>query len=621
MSLKLQEVREKYISFFKKRGHSLIPSASLLPENDPTTLFTGSGMQPLIPYLLGETHPKGRRLVNSQKSFRAEDIDEVGDNRHTTFFEMLGNWSLGDYFKDEQLPWVFEFLTDEIKIDPKRLYVTVFAGDEKNSLPKDTESVDLWKDLFKKKGIEAEDVFIGTEEEGSKKGMQGGRIFYYSTAKNWWSRSGVPESMPSGEPGGPDSEIFYDFGTEHDSKYGEHCHPNCDCGRFMEIGNSVFMEYVKNENSGFDVLYQKNVDFGGGLERITAAANHDSDVFKIDALRVVIDKLEQSSDKKYEDPQYQKSFRIVADHMRAALFLIADGVSPSNTEQGYFSRRLIRRAIRHLDILGIGDGGICIEPIISSYSSHYDNLSRKSEEIRVIFKEEEEKFRKTLSSGLKEFDKISSANISGEHAFVLFSTYGFPIDMTLELADEKGIVVDIDGFNTAFKEHQEKSRIGAEKKFKGGLADTSEMSIKYHTATHLLGAALREVVGDSVMQKGSNITSERMRFDFSHNSKLTDEEKTEVEKIVNDKIREGLPVVCSEMPLDVAREKGAIGVFGDKYSDVVKVYSIGDEKTGIFSMELCGGPHVTNTNTLGNFKILKEEAVSQGVRRIKAVLE
>lgn len=553
--MKLDEVREKYLEFFKKREHAVIPSASLVPdESDSTTLFTSSGMQPLLPYFLGKEHSEGKRVADSQRCFRAEDIEEVGDNRHTTYFEMLGNWSFGDYFKEEQIPWFFEFLTKEIGLDPNKLYVTVFEGDEKAGIPKDTESAEIWERL------------LGGAD----------RISYYGADKNWWSRAGTPEQMPAGEPGGSDTEVFYDFGTPHDKSFGDECHPNCDCGRFVEIGNSVFMEYIKQEDGSFAHLPLKNVDFGGGLERITAATNNDSDIFNIDAIKNIIEKIEKKSRKKYEENK--KAFRIIADHIRGAEEIIKDGVVPSNTEQGYILRRLIRRAVRFGDVLGI-------------------KLSDITESGGEILKEEE-KFRKTLEKGLKEFEKISKGgNISGSDAFVLFTTYGFPLELTLELALEQGLNIDEAEFRDKMREHQELSRRGAEQKFKGGLADTSEASTKYHTATHLLLRALKDVLGEDVSQKGSNITQERMRFDFSWGEKLTDEQKQEVEKIVNEKIKEGLEVTHEET-------NGKI------------TYKIGD-----YSVELCGGPHVKNTSELGNFKIKKEEASSAGIRRIKAVLE
>lgn len=623
----ISEVRKRYLDFFERRGHKIIPSSSLVPENDPTTLFTGSGMQPMVPYLMGEKHPLGDRIADSQKCFRAEDIEEVGDNRHTTFFEMLGNWSLGDYFKEEQLRWFFEFLTDEeegLGLNPDRFFVTVFAGDEEANLPRDEKSIEIWKGLFQEKGIDAKVVDVGTEERGAEIGMQGGRIFSYGSKKNWWSRGGVPTNMPTGEIGGPDSEVFYDFRTEHDKSYGENCHPNCDCGRFVEIGNSVFMQYIKSDDSSFDKLPKENVDFGGGLERITAITLDESDVFLSDAFSGIIKRLENFSNKKYEDKEFTKSFRIVADHIRGAVFMVSDDVFPSNSERGYFVRRLLRRAIRHMDLLGASGHSIgeVVPEVVRVYGETYPALAEKSEKILSVFSEEETKFRRTLERGLRELHKIieKKGEISGEDAFVLFSSYGFPAELTKELAEEHNVGVDTDGFKAAFAKHQEKSRQGAEKKFKGGLGDTSDMSVKYHTATHLLNAALRKVLGDHVEQRGSNITPERLRFDFSHSEKMSDEEISQVEKYINDAIRANLPVSFEEMSLSEAREKNAIGVFGDKYGDVVKVYLIGDKQSPI-SIEICGGPHVVTTGELGRFRIAKEEASSAGVRRIRAVLE
>lgn len=625
--MQTSKIREKYLEFFKERGHKIIPSASLVPENDPTTLFTGSGMQPMLPYLLGEKHPLGDRIADSQKCFRAEDIEEIGDNRHTTFFEMLGNWSLGDYFKKDQLHWIFEFLTDEkvgLGLNPEKFYVTVFEGDEEVGLPRDTESIAIWQELFEKKGIEAKVVDIGSEARGGEIGMQGGRIFAYDAVKNWWSRAGVPENMPVGEPGGPDSEIFYDFETEHDPAYGEFCHPNCDCGRFLEIGNSVFMQYVKNEAGEFEKLPKENVDFGGGLERITAITTDTNDVFLIDVFAGVLQSLETFSGKKYHDAEFTKSFRVIADHVRGAVFMVGDGVFPSNSERGYFVRRLLRRAIRHMDLLGIQDNSIAelVPSIVRVYEKSYPNLLEKEQEISQVFLDEEKKFRRTLERGLKELEKIieKAEGISGEEAFVLFSTYGFPVELTEELAKERGVSVDVESFKRAFAEHQEKSRLGSEQKFKGGLGDTGEKSLKYHTATHLLNAALRKVLGEHVEQRGSNITPERLRFDFSHPEKMTDEEKRSVEDFVNKAIKGSLPVTFSEMPIEKAREINAIGIFGDKYDENVKVYFIGEKENPI-SVEICGGPHVENTGSLGHFRIQKEEASSAGVRRIRAVLE
>ncbi|OGG51836.1 hypothetical protein A3C18_02745 [Candidatus Kaiserbacteria bacterium RIFCSPHIGHO2_02_FULL_54_11b] len=644
----INEIRTKYLAFFEKRGHTIIPSAPIVPQNDPTTLFTGSGMQPLITYLLGAPHPKGNRLVNSQKSFRAEDIEEVGDNRHTTFFEMLGNWSLGDYFKKEQLPFFFEFLTSEIGLDPKNLYVTAFIGDEKNNVPQDTESAGIWKELFGSKGIDAEIVAIGSEADGYRLGMQGGRIFYYEARKNWWSRAGVPENMPTGEPGGPDSEVFYDFGTPHNPAFGAECHPNCDCGRFLEIGNSVFMEYVKMPDKSFALLPQKNVDFGGGLERIAAAAQGNPDVFAIDVFTDIIGLLIHFSGKEYTDSRYQRSFRIVADHVRAAVFMLVDGVRPSNTERGYVLRRLLRRAAQHAQKLGVehGEGKNsmlvkCAVNFIEKYKQAYTELG--SEDVYQMISDEiwkeEKQFAHTLEAGMREFEKVAKAgHISSDDAFVLFTTYGFPFEMTLEIAHERGIDVDEDGFATAMKKHRELSRAGSEQKFKGGLADTSEKTTRLHTAHHLLLKALQMVLGPTVKQRGSNITQERLRIDFSHGAKMTKEQIAEVEKIVNEKIREELPMIRSTLPKDEAEKLGAEHEFGAKYPDMVSVYSLGPISATVddpqfdkaFSIEFCGGPHVSNTSELQGpstgsgqapFKIQKEEAVAAGIRRIKAVLQ
>jgi alanyl-tRNA synthetase len=549
------------------------------------------------------------------------DIEEVGDNRHTTFFEMLGNWSLGDYFKKEQLPWFFEFLTDVVGLDPQHLYVTAFIGDAQNKLPKDDESAQIWQTLFENKGIEAKVVEIGSEANGYTVGMQGGRIFYYDAKKNWWSRAGSPENMPVGEPGGPDSEVFYDFGTPHDPTFGKECHPNCDCGRFLEIGNSVFMQYQKQADGSFTLLPKQNVDFGGGLERIAAASLGSPDVFEIDTFKELIRSLETLSGSSYQDTSKKRSFRIVADHVRAAMFLIGDDVLPSNTDQGYFVRRLIRRAVQHADRLGVTEGALAelIKPMAKLYEAEYPAL-KDAEAIAVVVREEDARFRKTLTLGMREFEKMAKKDISGADAFLLFSSYGFPVEMTLELASERGISVDQNGFKEEMKKHQDLSRAGSEQKFKGGMADHGEMSVKYHTATHLLHKALRDVLGADVFQKGSNITPERLRFDFSFGRKMTEEEKKRVEDIINARIADALPVTYEDLPIEEAEKRGAIGLFEEKYGDKVRVYKIGD-----FSMEFCGGPHVNNTSDLREggkrFKIVKEEAVSAGVRRIKAVLE
>lgn len=647
--MSLSEVRKRYLEFFKSppRNHAIIASASLVPEDDPTTLFTGSGMQPLVPYLLGETHPMGKRVANSQKSFRAGDIEEVGDNRHTTFFEMLGNWSFGDYFKEKQLSWFFEFLTDKesgVGLDPSRLYVSVFSGDEGNGIPRDRDSVAIWKRLFGEKKIEARDVEILTEDRGGELGMQGGRIFYYDAKKNWWSRTGIPQSMPPGEPGGPDSEVFFDFATPHDPQFGKECHPNCDCGRFLEIGNSVFMEYRKKDDGSFEKLPQRNVDFGGGLERITMAVNENPDMFSVNHASM-IKWLERKSGKEYSrDRETSRAFRVVADHVKAASFLVAAGVKPGNTERNYLVRRLIRRASRYCSELGIKDTPLAdlSQLVVADYEGWYTDLRSKAEEIRMAIAEEEEKFSTTLARGMREFEKTvwlgvadekithtsgSSAGhaeefIPGKVAFDLYQTYGFPIELTEELAKEKKLRVDRDGFEEEMRKHQELSRTATAGVFKGGLADQSAEVVRLHTTTHLLNAALRKVLGDHVWQKGSNITKERTRFDFTHPEKLDESQKKEVERLVNTWIRADYEVKKEILPLEDARQLGAIGVFGEKYPDTVNVYTVWNPTTGeIISREFCGGPHVTHTREIGGtFRIAKEEAVAAGVRRIKGTV-
>ena len=617
------EIREKYLKFMEERGHAIVPSSAIVPENDPTTLFTGSGMQPLMPFLMGESHPKGTRLTDSQKCFRAEDIEEVGDNRHTTFFEMLGNWSLGDYFKQEQLPWFFEFLVDEIGLDPEKIYVTAYIGDEKNGVPRDTEAAEIWTRLFNERGIEAKTVDLDTEENGYAKGMQGGRIFYFSD-KNWWSRVGKPANMPAGEPGGPDSEVFYDFGTPHDTSFGEHCHPNCDCGRFLEIGNSVFMEYIKTADGTFQKLPKQNVDFGGGLERITAAKNGDPDVFKIDLLKKIITQIESLSGKKYEDNL--TAFRVIADHIRGATFMIGDNIHPSNTEQGYFARRLLRRSVRYADVLEVPEGELAnlAQSVIETYKNQYPNLSAKQSEIIDAIQQEESRFRITLEKGMREFSRIAErGNISGMDAFTLFTTYGFPFELTQELAAEKDLTVDKKVFDDEMQKHQELSRAGAEQKFKGGLADHGEKTVAYHTATHLLLAGLRKELGNHVHQAGSNITAERLRFDFTHPEKVERDVLDRVEQYVNDAIKAGANVTIETMQkTDAENDPTVEGSFWERYPDEVKIYTVKGSDGTIFSRELCGGPHVENTGTItGTFKITKEESSSAGVRRVKAVLE
>jgi alanyl-tRNA synthetase len=601
------EIRQKYLDFFRARGHHIVPSARLVPENDPTTLFTGSGMQPMLPYFLGAPHPQGTRIADSQKAFRAGDIEEIGDNRHTTLFEMLGNWSFGDYFKDEQIPWMHEFLTKELNLDPTRLYFTCYDGNEALGIPRDTQSYELWKSL----------------------GVPDNRISYYGDTKNWWSRVGEPANMPDGEPGGPDTEMFYDFGTPHNPAFGAACHPNCDCGRFVEIGNNVFMEYVKRDGK-FEKLPKPNVDFGGGLERLATAVRDNSDIFLIDTIQPTIVELAAASGKNYNDSQYQKSFRIVADHIRAATFMAGDGVTPSNTDQGYVLRRLIRRAVRHLDRLGVGEGELAkiSELIINAYSAQYPELSAARLDIHNALREEEQRFRKTLATGLKEFEKYAErGGINGPAAFMLFTTFGFPIELTEEIALERGIPFDLIGFKTAFQlemqKHQNTSRAGAGQKFAGGLADHQEQTVRYHTTHHLLLKALQMVLGPEVHQRGSNITSERLRIDFSAPSKMTKEQIAEVEEIVNKKIAEGIDVIRTDMPKEQAEKLGAEHEFGVKYPETVSVYTVG-LLNAPFSIEFCGGPHVSNTSEIGRggkkFKILKEEAVAAGIRRIKAVV-
>jgi alanyl-tRNA synthetase len=628
MSLTVNEIRSKFLNYMKEKGHAVIPSSSLVPENDPTTLFTGSGMQPMLPYLLGQPHPLGVRIADSQKCFRSQDIEEVGDNRHTTFFEMLGNWSFGDYFKKEEITWMWTFLIDELKLDPKNFYVTCFKGNDELNIPRDTTSSELWQKLFAEKGIEAK------ISENPEAGMNDGeKIFYYSEKKNWWSRSGVPNNMPEGEPGGPDSEMFYDFDADLSKNIhaespfaNEPCHVNCDCGRFLEIGNNVFMQY-KKVAGGFEELPQMNVDHGSGLERYACALRNDSDIFNIDVFDRVKKLLEERSGKKYGANDTTYAMRVILDHLRAATFLIGDDVLPGNKDQMYFVRRLIRRSVRFARNLGINDSFTkdVADTFIYTYKNEYKNLLEKRDIILNELDKEESKFRKTLENGIKQFEKITTKDISGTDAFDLLQSYGFPIELTEELAKEKGLNVDIDEFNKLKKEHSESSRTASAGKFKGGLGGDGEMEVKYHTATHLLNEALRQVLGEHVQQKGSNITSERLRFDFSHGEKMTDEQKAQVEKIVNDVIATDLLVIREEVSYDEARERGAIGVFDAKYGDTVSVFTVGEPgKRGeakLFSMEFCGGPHVEHTGVLGHFKIQKEEAVSAGVRRIKAVLE
>lgn len=630
-----QEIRKAYLDSMVNNGHSIIPRALLVPPNDPTTLFTGSGMQPLIPFLLGEKHQDGTRLVNSQTCLRAQDIDDVGDNRHTTFFEMLGNWSLGDYFKTEQLRWFFEFLVAKVGLDPNRIYVTCCSGFPEFGVPKDLESAQLWSDLFDEQGVDNKQVEIGSEENGYKVGEQSGRIFFYDE-KNWWSRNGAPKDVKVGEPCGPDSEVFYLFDQiKHDTSFGELCHPNCDCGRYMEIGNSVFMEYLRTDK-GFEKLPARNVDFGGGLERIAAAQLDSPDVFKISILLPIVESLEQMSGKKYES--HTASMRVIADHLRAATFLAVDGIVPSNKEQGYVMRRLMRRAIRFAFELGV-EQDLCskIVPVITDlYKNDYPEVSAKCDEVVAILTKEEKIFRQTLRKGLKEFENLfgeenkkTKVENHGAALFQLYDTYGFPLELSIEEAYKQNVDLDKDWkqqFDAKMTEQRERSQTASKGTFKGGLGGQTLQHKKYHTATHLMYQALRQVLGDHVIQRGSNITEDRLRFDFSHDGKVMPEQIKQVEDIVNEQIAKDLKVSFQEYPTQVAREEmHALGQFGDRYGETVKVYKmIADDADKPFSFEICGGPHVDHTHQLieddKKFKILKEEASSAGIRRIKAAL-
>jgi alanyl-tRNA synthetase len=631
-----QDIRNSYLKYYEERQHKQIARAPLVLQNDPTTLFTGSGMQQLMPYLLGETHPEGVRLVDSQPSFRAQDIEEVGDNRHTTFFEMLGNWSLGDYFKTEQLPWIFEFMIDVVKLDINKFYVTCFLGDPANNIPKDTDSGEIWQKLFASKGVEAGEVEVGSEADGYNIGTPSGvRIFYYDASKNWWCRGGKIGDMPVGEPGGPDSEMFYRFDdTQHTDAekqtYGELCHPNCDCGRYMEIGNNVFMEYVRRE-SGFEKLPAQNVDQGAGLERIAAAALDNPDVFKISLLWPIIEKLQDISGKSYDS--HTNSMRVIADHLRGATFLAVDGVVPSNKEQGYVMRRLLRRAIRFAFDLGVEQNFLeQVVPVIADlYQDDYPEIKDAREDIIATLVKEEKVFRQTLRKGLQEFVRLTTPTnmLSGADVFTLYDTYGFPIELSMEEAFKRNVgqASNINGeFDKLMTEQRTRSQTAAKGTFKGGLGGQTEQHKKYHTATHLMYQALRQVLGDHVVQHGSNITEERLRFDFSHPDKMTPEQIKQVEDIVNEQIDKDLKVSFREYSTKVAREEmGALGAFGDRYGDTVKVYKmIADNAAKPFSFEICGGPHVDHTMQLAeggkHFNITKEESSSAGIRRIKALL-
>ncbi|MEM6997491.1 MAG: alanine--tRNA ligase [Patescibacteria group bacterium] len=621
-----QDIRKRYLEFMEARGHKVIDRASLVLHDDPTTLFTGSGMQPLMPYLLGEPHPDGERVVDSQTCIRAQDMDEVGDNSHTTFFEMLGNWSFGDYFKKDQIRWFFEFLVDEVGLDPSKIYATCFIGDEDAGVPRDEESAAIWVELFKERGIEAKVVEIGSSDDGDKVGMQGGRIFYYDDGENWWSRAGGIDKTPAGDPCGPDSEVFYDFGEElHDEARWGKAHPANDSGRFMEIGNQVFMQYKRTEG-GFEDLPAQNVDFGAGLERIAAAKLQSPDVFKISLMWPVIVKLVELTGKSYEE--HTESMRVIVDHLRASMFLAVDGVIPSNKEHGYVMRRLMRRAIRFAFDLDL-DKDVCAQavPIIAeAYRDDYPELAENEAAITKLMHKEEQVFRQTLRAGVRMFEKDVKDQLTGENVFKLYDTYGFPVELSIEEAKMRGIKVSDSwepDFQECMEQQRERSRTADKGDFKGGLAARDEIHTKYHTTTHIMYKALRIVLGDHVEQRGSNITHERTRFDFNHPERMTDEQKAEVERIVNEVIDNDLPVSFKEMPTPDALATGARGHFGDKYGDTVIVYIIGPEEEP-WTMELCGGPHVERTGKLGDdgkrFKILKEQSSSAGIRRIKAAL-
>jgi alanyl-tRNA synthetase len=646
-----ETIRNEYLKFFEERGHRTIKRAPLVLQGDPTTLFTGSGMQPIIPYLLGEPHPDGVRVVDSQTCLRAQDIDDIGDNRHTTFFEMLGNWSFGDYFKEQQIEWMFEFLDKVVELDMSKLYVTCFIGAPEYGIDKDTDAANVWKKLFEAKGLSSGEAEIGSEEDGYKKGINDGeRIFYYDGSKNWWSRNGGPESTPIGDPCGPDSEMFYDFGTPHNTEYGEFCHPNCDCGRFMEIGNNVFMAYRKVAEGKFEPLEHPNIDHGSGLERIAAAKLNDPDVYKISLMWPIIQKLEEMSGKKYDS--HTESMRVIADHLRAATFLAVDGCVPSNKEQGYVMRRLIRRAMVKAFDLGVEQNFMeQIVPIIADlYENDYPEIRENRDNVIATLIKEEKAFRQTLRKGLKEFEsyfkpaveynsveesvhikgdkwgKYIPPELTGEKLFKLYDTYGFPVELSKEEAFKRNVNIsdDVDEqFNRLMAEQRERSQTATKGIFKGGLEGDTLIHKKYHTATHLLQSALRELFGDQVRQHGSNITEERLRFDFSLDHKMTPEEIAKAEDLVNGWIAQDLPVWFTMYPTQQALDMGAIGPFGERYGDQVKVYQMGKDDQ-MASLEICGGPHVDHTGQLGEdgkkFKITKEEASSAGIRRIKAVL-
>lgn len=640
------DIRQAFFDFMTEspRNHAIIPNVSLVPVNDPSLLFVNSGMFPLVPYLLGEKHPQGVRLCNFQRSLRTsqEEIEEIGDNRHTLMFEMMGNWSLGDYFKREQISWILELYTQHFQLDINRIYVSVFAGD--NDAPRDTEAIEHWQKAFSTQGIEdasvGPDTLQGNKKHGSGQAINFGgsvRIFAYGKDANWWQRGEA-----AGELGGPDSEIFYDTGSEHRSEFGEHCHINCDCGRFIEIGNNVFMQYRLDDNLNWQELVTKNIDFGGGFERVVMCSQGKKDIFETDLYADILARISEISGKEYksagEDNEFTAHFRVLADHIRAASFIIADGINPSNKDQGYILRRLIRRMVRRARYLEL-ERNFSVELaqiVIKRFERIYPHLKEQEGRILNELEKEEIKFARTLQKGLKELQRFTGRGeeITGQKAFHIYETYGFPLEMIIEEL-KSGSTNDSGDFDSVKQEHlelefrqiqeqmREQSRMGAEHKFKGGLADTSEKTTALHTTHHLLLAALQQVLGKHVKQRGSNITAERLRIDVSHDDKINEAEIRDVEQIVNEQIHEGLTVEKQTMPRAAAEEIGAEMEFGKKYGDLVDVYFIKNDQGEVFSKEFCGGPHVTSTNEIakfGQFKIVKEESNGNGVRRLKAVL-
>ncbi len=614
MSLSHKTLRSAFATFMEEspRNHKAVPPIPLVPQNDPTTLFTGSGMQQFVPNLLGEPHPQGTRLYNIQTCLRSMDIEEIGDNRHTTCFEMIGNWSLGDYFKQEQLEWFFTFLVERLKLNPEHLYISVFDGGD--GIERDNESVEIWKSIFKKYNMTAE---------------VGSRIYPYGVKKNWWSRAGTPEQMPAGEPGGPDSEVFYDFGadlkTHENSAYkNEECHPNCDCGRFIEIGNNVFMQYLKQADGTFKDLPKKNVDFGGGFERLLAAANNVPDIFMTDLYTPTISIVEKHTGKSYADESIKPAIRVIADHMKGATFLMLSGVIPSNKERGYILRRLIRRSAVKVHQLGSPLDPTFFVSIVQSFLHTYNGVNGIDEVkdlgvVTPVIIDEINRFSKTLDKGIKEIHKIEQIN--GQKAFDLYQTYGFPLEITEELFREKGQDINRADFYAEFEKHKKLSRTSSAGMFKGGLADQGEQTLKYHTATHLLNQALTDIVGNDVRQEGSNITGERLRFDFSSMKKPEKEDLEKVTGTINEKIKESLPMRFKIMPKEDAQKIGAKSFFKEKYPDMVKVYYIGgedDKPETAYSKEFCGGPHVTNTSQIGKIEIFKFEKIGSNMYRIYA---